>query len=80
MKIFFTLVFLNSAYFLLAQLQIGNSSMEVWDNVASANEEPRNWNGFKSGQGSFFSFASQQVQRSTAIRAGSTGQYCARVW
>jgi len=80
MKIFFTLVFLNSAYFLFAQLQVGNSNMEVWDNVASANEEPRNWNGFKSGQGSFFSFASQQVQRSTAIRPGATGQYCARVW
>jgi PKD repeat protein len=64
----------------VAQQQIGNGNMEAWDNVGAATEEPTNWNGFKSGTGSFASFGSQQVQRSTAIRAGATGSYCARVW
>jgi len=60
--------------------QLGNGNMELWENVGQATEEPNNWNSFKSGQGGFVSFASQQIQRSTAIRAGATGQYCARVW
>jgi len=60
--------------------QIGNSDLELWDNVGSSTEEPTNWNSFKSAQGGFTSFASQQIQRSTSIRAGATGQYCARVW
>lgn len=60
--------------------QIGNSDLELWDNVGSSTEEPTNWNSFKSAQGGFTSFASQQIQRSIAIRAGATGQYCARVW
>jgi hypothetical protein len=66
--------------FSFAQQQVGNGDMELWDNVGQATEEPSNWNSFKSGQGSFASFASQQVQRSTAIRTGATGQYCVRVW
>ncbi len=60
--------------------QLGNSDMETWDNVGSANEEPSNWNSFKSGTGSLVGFASQQIQRSTAIRPGATGAYCARIW
>jgi hypothetical protein len=63
-----------------AQTQLGNSDMESWDNVGTTNEEPTNWNGFKSGTGSLVGFASQQVQRSTAIRPGATGAYCARIW
>lgn len=59
---------------------MGNSDMEAWDNVGSANEEPTNWNSFKSATGSLVGFASQQVQRSTAIRPGATGAYCARIW
>lgn len=71
--------FLFSSLSFFAQ-QIGNSNMESWDNVGQASEEPTNWNSFRTGQGSFSSFASQQVQRSTAIRSGATGQYCVRVW
>ena len=74
--LYLTLVF----SFAEAQQQIGNGNMESWDNVGQSSEEPTNWNGFKSGQGSFTSFASQQVQRSTSIRSGATGTYCARVW
>ena len=73
------LLFSLSFSFAQAQ-QIGNSDMELWDNVGSSTEEPTNWNSFKSAQGSFTAFASQQVQRSTAIRGGANGQYCARIW
>lgn len=72
--------FLFTGFSFFAQQQIGNSDMELWDNVGQANEEPANWNSFKTAQGSFTAFASQQVQRSTAIRSGANGQYCARVW
>jgi hypothetical protein len=74
--LYLTLVF----SFAEAQQQIGNGNMESWDNVGQSSEEPTNWNGFKSAQGSFTSFASQQLQRSTSIRSGATGSYCARVW
>ena len=80
MKNFYTLFL---AFFTVSSInaqQIGNGDMELWDNLGQANEEPSNWNSFKSGQGNFVSFASQQIQRSTLIRSGATGQYCARVW
>ena len=71
--------FLFTSFSFFAQQQVGNGDMELWDNVGAANEEPSNWNSFKSAQGSFASFASQQIQRSTAIRTGAIGQYCAQI-
>ncbi len=68
------------AYISSAQQQIGNSNFESWDNLGTSNEEPSNWNSFKTASGGLSGFASQQVQRSTAIRSGSTGSYCARIW
>ncbi len=73
-----SLLFTSFSFF--AQQQIGNSNMESWDNIGQASEEPTNWNSFKSAQGSFTSFASQQLQRSTAVRTEANGQYCARIW
>ena len=64
----------------LTQTQIGNSGMETWTNLGASTEEPTNWNSFLSGQGGLSGFASQQVQRSTNVRAGATGTYSARVW
>ncbi len=64
----------------LAQTQIGNSDLEQWENVAAPTEEPNNWNSFKTGSGSFAGFANKQIERSTSIRAGATGMYCARIW
>ncbi|MFN5634747.1 MAG: PKD domain-containing protein, partial [Flavobacteriia bacterium] len=64
----------------LTQTQIGNSGMETWTNLGASTEEPTNWNSFLSGQGGLVGFASQQVQRSTIVRAGATGTYSARVW
>ena len=60
--------------------QIGNSGFESWDALGTANEEPTNWNSFKSGQGNFVAFASQQIQQSSDVRPGSTGQYSVRIW
>jgi hypothetical protein len=77
----FTFLYLSLSFsFAQAQQQIGNSNLESWDNQGQATEEPTNWNSFKSAQGSFTSFGSQQVQLSTSIRSGATGAYCARVW
>lgn len=64
----------------LAQTQIGNSNMEQWENVAAPNEEPNNWSSFKTGSGSFAGFANKQIERSTSVRAGASGLYCARIW
>ena len=71
--------FLFTSFSFFAQ-QIGNSNMESWDNFGQASEEPTNWNSFKTAQGSFVSFGSQQLEQSTSIRSGATGQYCARIW
>ena len=54
--------------------------MEAWDNIGAATEEPTNWNGFKTASGGLSGFASQQVFRSTAIRSGASGMYCARIF
>lgn len=75
-----TFLLLSFSFSFAQAQQIENSTMEFWENVGQATEEPINWNSFKTAQGSFTAFASQQVQRSTAIRSGATGQYCARIW
>lgn len=63
-----------------AQTQIGNGSLESWDNVGGATEEPTNWNSFKNGSGGLVSFfGSTTIARSSAVRPG-TGAYCARIW
>jgi len=64
----------------LAQTQIGNSDMELWENVGAPTEEPNNWNSFKTGSGNFAGFANKQIERSTSVRAGASGLYCARIW
>ena len=58
--------FLFTSFSFFAQ-QIGNSNMESWDNVGQASEEPTNWNSFKTAQGSFVSFGSQQLEQSTGF-------------
>lgn len=63
-----------------AQQQLGNGDMEAWTNLGSSTEEPTNWNSFKSASGSMAWAASQQIQRSTSVRPGSSGTYSARIW
>ncbi|MEI6122369.1 MAG: T9SS type A sorting domain-containing protein [Bacteroidota bacterium] len=62
--------------------QVNNSGFENWDNLATATEEPSDWNSFKSASGDAFllTFAAQQVARSTQKRPGSTGAYSAVIW
>jgi hypothetical protein len=73
-------ILLFSSINVFAQQQIGNSNMESWDNVGQSAEEPTNWSSFKTGTGGLVSFASQQVGRSTSIRSGASGTYCARIY
>ncbi len=71
---------LFSAGTFFAQQQIGNSNFEEWENVGNDTEEPLNWNSFKSGEGSLANLSAKQVERSTSIRSGASGSYCARIW
>ncbi len=81
MKKTFTFCFIAfSLSSLFAQQQIGNSNMEAWDNIGADTEEPTNWNGFETASGGLSIFASQQVSRSTTIRSGASGMYCARIF
>lgn len=61
------------------QGQIGNSDMEQWETVASA-EEPVNWNGFLSASGSWAWAAQNALESSTDVRPGSPGTKSARIW
>ena len=60
--------------------QIGNSGFENWDNLGSNQEEPTNWSSFKTATGSFAAFGSKQVERSSTVRSGATGNYSERIW
>lgn len=79
MKALTTILFLGLHTTFFAQ-QIGNSGFENWDNLGSNQEEPTNWSSFKTATGSFSSFASKQIERSSAVRPGASGAYCARIW
>ena len=71
---------LLSSFTFYSQQQIGNSGFEQWDNLGAPNEEPSNWNSFKTGSGSFSSFASKQIEQSTDVRPGSSGSYSSKVY
>lgn len=83
-----TKLFLLSAFigaFSLAgfsQQQIGNSGFESWDNIGTDNEEPTNWNSFKTANCTLGSFIcgiakGKQVEPSTDAHSGT---YSARIW
>lgn len=55
MKNIYGLFLIFSSIFSSLSQQIGNSDLELWDNVGSSTEEPSNWNSFKSAQGGFTS-------------------------
>jgi hypothetical protein len=77
-KLLFACLIISGTSF--GQQQVGNGDMENWDNVGSSTEEPTNWSSFKSASGGMAWAGSQQVSRSTSVRAGATGTYCARIW
>lgn len=66
----------------MAQMQVGNSDFENWDNVGDSEEEPTNWNSFMTADCTLGSFMcgiaqSQLIERSTDAHSGS---YSARIW
>ena len=65
---------------LIAQTQIGNSDMELWEQVAGSDEEPNNWNSFLTASGSWAWAAANQLESSTDVPASSSGTTSARIW
>lgn len=63
----------------VAQTQLGNGDMELWEPV-SAGSEPTNWNSFMTAGGGFNGFADVQIEQSTNVRPGSSGTSSARIW
>lgn len=59
--------------------QIGNSGFEEWENV-SGGSEPVNWNSFLTANGSFNTFRANQIEKSTDVRPGSSGNYSVKIW
>lgn len=64
-----------------AQMQIGNSDFENWDELGNDKERPGNWNNMKNGDLCWFcSFGSiQTTWRDLDTRPGSTGTYSVRI-
>lgn len=58
---------------IIAQTQIGNADMEIWEDVGNSTESPENWSGIKeaSGNGLFISFAPKAITQSTDTHTGS---------
>jgi hypothetical protein len=73
-------LFFGSLVSVDAQQQIGNGSLEDWENVGSDTEEPINWNSFMTAQGGLTWAAAKQCERSTDTRPGTSGTYSARVY
>jgi len=67
-------------FFTFAQSNVNNPGFETWDNLGAANEEPAEWNSFKTGSGFYANFAQQQIKRSTKVRSGAPGSYSALIW
>lgn len=70
---------------LSAQQQIGNSNFEAWDNLASTNEEPSNWNSFMTANCTLGILICpfgqvKKIERISTTRPGSTGSYSVRIW
>lgn len=72
-KILLSTIAIVGALAVNGQTQIGNSDMEIWEDVGSATESPENWSGIKEATGNtlFISFAPQAITRSTDTHTGS---------
>lgn len=69
-----------SALHTTAQTTVNNPGFETWDNLGTSDEEPQQWNSFKSAQGTWSGVGAQQVLRSAVKRPGSAGTYSAVIW
>lgn len=78
-KFYFCVLSLITSTSLISQ-QIDNGSMENWENLGTASEEPANWNSFMTATGGLAFFGSQQVEQSSDVPFSSSGMYSARVF
>src|SRR5690554_4468704 len=65
-----------------AQMQIGNSDFEQWDDAGSTNEEPVNWNSFMTANCTMSNFFCGQGQKQRLKRSidAHSGNYSARIY
>ena len=54
--------------------QLPNSDMETWNDDIN---EPDRWHGFKTASGGYAPFSPAELNKSSEIRDGAAGQYCA---
>ena len=85
MKKIAVLIFLSVIHFhLMAQYgtQFENRGFETWANYGSNSNtnEPVHWHSTKSASGTFSGFLSQQIEPSSRVRPGSSGNKSARLW
>ncbi|HOY32158.1 MAG TPA: T9SS type A sorting domain-containing protein [Bacteroidales bacterium] len=64
----------------IAQTQLNNSGFENWENEGTANVEPLDWNSFKTSSGTLSTYASQQINKSSVVRPGTTGISSCLIW
>ena len=76
-KILFFTISIFTGLYSFSQGQIGNGDMESWTSIE---DEPDNWNGFKTASGSFSNFAADQIDQSSDIRPGSNGTSSCRIF
>lgn len=66
-----------------AQYQVTNSDFELWESVSSngkSGEEPLHWSSFLTASGEYKgTVAAVQLEKSTDVRSGATGTYCAKI-
>ena len=67
-----------------AQYQVQNAGFEEWESVSYkkiSGEEPTHWNSFVTGTGGLKSTAckASQLFKSTDVRSGAKGKYCAKI-
>ena len=62
--------------------QFDNRGFENWANFGSGDDtyEPVHWHSGMSASGSYADWLSQQIEPSTVVRPGSTGNKSARIW
>ena len=78
-KIYLSILSATISMGAFAQMQLENPGFETWDNVSSDTREPQQWSSIKTGGGNSTTPAVFVVDRSTAVRPGTSGTYSAVV-
>ena len=83
-KLFAILIFGAACLGARAQYQLGNSDFEKWEAVTYktySGDEPKEWSSFLNASGSLKSIGVKAIQlfKSTEVRQGSSGTYCAKI-